>query len=546
MSITIRPGSGWAAAAIGVTAGFIAISVWWLGQDRGVPVGDAASYLLTIVANHHRITDGDVVRVFSSVGRYPPMAILVGTAATFVGGIDTASPVVGENLVYIPLLALACYQLGRLVAGPQAGFLAVAFALGSPLLIEQFHVLMLDAPMAVMVALAVWLILASERFCRIGISALAGAAVGLGFETKEQFPLFIAGLLAVVLLRQRGWRNWRGILTFATAAVIVGAPWYIAHLGELGTFASSGLLPADLPARAHPPVVSLANLGWYFWALLNAVLFTPLFTFAAIGTGVAIVGLMRARRPRAASASSPIGGLAPELLGGLLVAWLALSLQPHHDTRYAQSLIVYVAVIGTSWIAHLNHRARSVVSVSLVAATVATTLGTSFGVGHPVRVTIARDPYVADTIYGVPPLDQVTIYANEAFNLSSPRTDDDVLALFQTLRRNDITGVIWRERDFETQGLLLFAYLAGLDAPTPGATNYSTHGRSGPLPAAPHAFPWARRWRWNVADAHHVMLVLADPSHPGPPCPALRGQHGLGLLIGNPADARAYCPRERT
>ena len=62
------------------------------------------------------------------------------------------------------------------------------FVLGSPLLIEQFHVFMIDAPEAALVAVAVWLILASDRFARgrrrrgCGRRAWAWACV-----SKEQF-----------------------------------------------------------------------------------------------------------------------------------------------------------------------------------------------------------------------------------------------------------------------------------------------------------------------------------------------------------------------
>lgn len=52
--------------------------------------------------------------------------------------------------MFVPLLALGCYHVGRLAFGRTAGALAVVFALGSPLLIEQFHVLMLEARQAFM------------------------------------------------------------------------------------------------------------------------------------------------------------------------------------------------------------------------------------------------------------------------------------------------------------------------------------------------------------------------------------------------------------
>jgi len=71
---------------------------------------------------------------------------LVGALAAFAGGASVASPIIGENLVFVSLLTLGCYQTGRLLFGPRAGLLASIFVLGSPLLIAQLHVFMLDAP----------------------------------------------------------------------------------------------------------------------------------------------------------------------------------------------------------------------------------------------------------------------------------------------------------------------------------------------------------------------------------------------------------------
>ena len=180
-----RRWNGWTAAAVVLPTTFIAITCWWVSQDRGVPFGDAASDLLMIGIDRHLLAAGNLGGFFHHTGLYPPLTFLVGALATLVTGMSTATPVLAENLVYVPLLALACYQLGKRAGGPQAGFLAVAFALGSPLLIEQFHVFMLDAPEAAIVALAVWLILASERFTRVGTSALAGLAVGVGLDRKS-------------------------------------------------------------------------------------------------------------------------------------------------------------------------------------------------------------------------------------------------------------------------------------------------------------------------------------------------------------------------
>ena len=515
--------SGWAWGAIAAVAAFIAITCWWLGRDRGVPFGDAASHLNTVVAYHDLLRAGDVEALLHRSGFYPPATFVTGALATLVGGLSARAAVIGENLVYAPLLALGCYGIGRLVGDRAAGFLAVLFALGSPLLIEQLHVFMLDAPQAALVAVAVWLILASERFARTGTAAAAGVAVGVGMASKEQFPLFVVGLLAVVLARG-GWRNRRGLVAFAACAAAVAAPWYVANLAQLGTYASAGLDNANLPPQATPPLLSFANAGWYLWAVANGLLFAPLLAFAAIG-------LARVRA---------LGRHAPELLGGLLGGWLGLTLTPHHDMRYAMGLLAYLAVLGTAWIPTLRPPARAAAAGALALAVLAATLGASFGVGGELRLALPDAPLASDASAGIPPSRQLTIYADRDFQLSAPRRADDVPALFAAMARDGVTGVAWDPAQApgsdpiaDSQGLLALARFAGLAGPNVGLTNFVTDARADRSASD-----------WDVADPDHVFLIRTRSLTEGPACMALSDGSLLRLVRGNPFDGtgQPYCP----
>src|ERR1041385_2559108 len=313
---------GW--GAVMAAALFIGLTCWWLTQDRSIPVYDAGDHLETAFQFHSMIRSGDLLGPFNRVSQYPPLALLVGAFSVFVGGVNVASPIVGENLVFVPLLVLGCYQTGKLLFDERAGLLATIFMLGSPLLAEQFHVFMLDVPQASIVAVSMWLLLASEGFSRNRIAFWAGIAVGCGLLIKVTFPIFVAGIV-LVLLAQGGWRNGRGLLSFALPALVVGAPWYIAHISDFGMIANLAGTNSGAVAGNLPPLLSTANLLWYFWSTLNSQLFAPLFLLVLIGTAITIRATLRRDAGWELKLAFLVGGFA---------AWLGISLTPHHDIRY--------------------------------------------------------------------------------------------------------------------------------------------------------------------------------------------------------------------
>jgi dolichyl-phosphate-mannose-protein mannosyltransferase len=443
-------GSAW--GAIGVTASFIAITCWWLTQDRSIPIFDAGAHLETAIYFHEQLQLGHLLEPFNNVSQYPPLAHVVGALAMFVGGVNVATPIIAENLVFVSLLTLGCYQTGRLLFGSRAGLLAVIFVLGSPLLIAQFHVFMLDAPETALVAVSMWLLLAGEDFTRLRFAGFAGLAVGAGLLVKVQFPFFLAGIVLVALARG-GWREWRGLVLFAAVALVVGAPWYIDHLSELSTIAKLAGTESGAIAGNQPPTLSSANLLWYFWSTLNSQLFLVLFVLVLGGTVWTIAEVARGGETR---------GPRLEFLVGAFVAWLAITLTPHHDLRYDMPLMPYLAVIGTGWLVNLSRVPRLAGATVLVLAVLANTLSTSFGVGGQVEAKLVSAP---PNTQAYP--DRVVLYSNRGFLVAGPQRDGDVPGLFKALRDEGVEVVAFNVNqieaaDFSGEGLGPLAMVAGL------------------------------------------------------------------------------------
>lgn len=501
--------------AIALAAAFVAVTCWWVAVDRSIPGTEAGSHLGTALRYRDLLASGDLVGPFRADAIHPPLVFALGAVAELIGGIDVAPPVIAQNLVFVPLLALGCYQTAKLAHGSRAGLLAVLFALGSPLLIEQFHVFMLDAPQAALVAVAVWLVLASDGLRRRGPAVLAGAAIGLGCTIKPQFPVYLAGLIAVVLVRERRWRDVRGLAALVLPAVAIGAPWYLLHAGDLGHLASESVGNAE--EGTLPPRLSLANLAWYGWGTLNSLLFAPLFAFATVGVVRAFASPRAARGARIGRPE-----ITAELFGGLLGGWLFLLVTPIHVVRYALPLLPYLAVLGTGWIVDLRRGPRRAATVALALAVAATTLGATFGAGGDVRLALGRTISREAAWAGVAPANELVIYSDHDFQVAGPQREGRMLALMRALRRDGVTGVAWLQRQvtpvFEDQGLHALSAMARLSSPLP----------TEPLPP-------------RIAVLLHG-LVGDGP----PPCVTLADGTGVWLRLEHADEPQPfYCPWHR-
>jgi hypothetical protein len=503
--------------SIAAVAIFLGITFWWLSQNRSIPVFDAGLHLSLAIDVYEEMGRGNIGQALTLSIPYPPFTYLVGSLGLWIGGIAVAPPVVAQNLVFVPLLALGCYNVGRLAFGRLAGLLAVVAALGSPLITAQFHVPMTDAPETAMVAVAVWLILESERFSRIGISAAAGVAVGLGMVTKEPFAFFVAGVLLVTVARG-GWRAWRGLAVFAVVALAIALPWYIHYFSQLKELASSASVAAQPGTYSGiaPPRFSGANLTWYFWNIVNNQLYLPLFAFALVGGAWTIVGLTRRR------SISPFDW---ELTIGAFVAWFAITETYVHDTRYSMPLLLYLAVFAGGWIVRLKRPRRLMASGALVLIAIANTLAISFGVGGFLHLTL---PGAEPELLQAPGI--VTLYSKNAFVVGKPYRDGEVLKLMRELRRGGTQRIalislgVHAEppsvtADFSEGGLDAFAQIAKLEVLEPGLLS-----------------------KVSATDAFLAHGPVESSS--APPCVTLSDGTGVWVWFGDPVTpgTKVYCP----
>lgn len=490
---------------VGAVVGFLAITVWWLTQDNRVQDWDNGLHTVDAFLIHKEIVAGHLTTPFTEFNTYPPLGHLVGALAVFIGGFNPATVIVASNAVFVPLLAAGCFGVGRQVYGSdRAGLLAALFALGTPMIVSEFHEFILDPQQAALIAVSVWAILACRRFERPGIAALAGTLSGLAMLTKQTSIVFLAGPLAVAVLRG-GWRNGRGILAFAGALAVVAGPWYVYHGHELNGLVSvhdsgAGSSAASEAGGFFPQRLSRKSFGWYFWSTLNIQVLAPLALALLIGTVLAIRDCLRDRSP-----NNP----RPELLGGLFVSWLGMTLITHKDPRYSLPALVYMAVLGAGWIA-VAGRGRRLLEGALVFVVAINVIGVSTGLGSTIRLTLPGGSKIKTGLAER----HLTFYSPDGWLRGAPEHDGNILALLQGLKRVGVRTVTFDaassdDIDFNTSGLQVLAIDAGLEP----------------------------KWVYSptaLGPRDAFVLRHVRQSDDPPPCQRLKDGSGVYVVLGSP------------
>lgn len=455
---------------------FIAISVWWVLTDMRSVGGDESRHLVMAFGFYDQLNHGHELYWFrfeTGAGPfYPPLVAVVGMLVAEVGGKSIDALQIGQNLVFVPLFAVAAYRVGTIAFNRLAGLLAVAFAFATPMMISQFHMYMLDMPLAAMVAAGVWLLLETDRFERRWMCVAAGVVLGLGLMTKQSYPFFVLPFVAVMILRG-GWRRPVNIALVAVAALAIAAPWYIQHWGRLRGVATEATAPVDNPWGSEAPRFSLANYTWYGWNLVNLQLLLPLTLLFLAGTVGAAVTWFRER-----------DGYGPELIAGA-VGSLALTALwfGYHDPRYSFPAIIYMAVLGAGWLSRRRGVLRPVLIGVFALVVVLNTVTVNLGVlgQHMIKVPGGKPTSVALE-------HRLTVQTNYGYVVGKPERAGDLESIMRAAKRDginkaafDSTGSLW----MDPAGLSLFAEDAGLgQTSVPGSLDrngaYFTERMPGP------------------------------------------------------------------
>ena len=243
-----RAGRDWLLVGGAWLALVLTLSVW-LMLDRRPPAWDGARRL------ERAVRCADAAGLLAVVqDRSAPEAPLVPCTAAVIYRLYPSDVAAAQAVIFVALGVgmAATYLLARDLAGAAAAVPAAWLFGAAPLVIERAVRFEVDLPVAAIVAVALFLLLRTDRLTRIGLSIVAGVALGVGMLVKPTFALYVAGPLLWLLALER---SVRAVCNFALVVVLAAAislPWYGPRLiaAPAGTAHTAVMLTAAQKAAA--------------------------------------------------------------------------------------------------------------------------------------------------------------------------------------------------------------------------------------------------------------------------------------------------------
>jgi len=283
------------------------------------------------------------------------------------------------NLLYLALLLLSTFLIGRRLLSTRAGLLAAALVSLYPKIYGEGRQFGADFPGAALCALCVYLLLRTDRFTRWGGSLIFGAAAGLSLLVRPQISFFLVWpallLLASSMLHPGPLSRARVLgnsLLSMVAAALASAVWWQGR--EVKIWQQLQQHRHDLPD--HFLVSGTADPSALYYLKALPLCFS---LFLLVVAGVALAGLYRGGRPRpslSAAFSDPRALLVGVwILGGFTL----LSLFEVRSLRYLMPLCAPMALISAHGLLSIPHTLsrRAIILITLMVGS-STMLADSF------------------------------------------------------------------------------------------------------------------------------------------------------------------------
>jgi 4-amino-4-deoxy-L-arabinose transferase-like glycosyltransferase len=176
----------------------------WLWLDRNIVLTgwDKARHLAQSLAYNDMLTPlrlRSLFTAFISDTVRPPLTPISAVVMYRLFGVSGDVAAMG-NLFYLAVTLVATWKLGVLLAGRRLAVLSVVLLALLPMFYAMSRYFYLEFPLMAVVALTIWLLLASHRFQKRGTSLFFGLCLGLGLLTKRTYVAFVFAPVGLMVL----------------------------------------------------------------------------------------------------------------------------------------------------------------------------------------------------------------------------------------------------------------------------------------------------------------------------------------------------------
>ncbi len=401
----------------GIVATITGLDVWWRLMEKRSPHWDMAGHLGDSLIYLRLLKLSDPRTFLTAHLYYPPLVYWVTDAFYKATGDEAIWVAVLGNVVWTALLVFGTFGLGKALWNERVGRVSVAFLMTTPMIVTTLKEYMLDAPLAAIVVVSLYLLVRADSFGSRRHSLLFGLACGAGVLVKWTFPLVMVLPVVYALYRAttargeaRG-KRLRNIVVAALCAGAVAEVWYARNLtAVLHQVTHFGYGPTPY---AVPSLGSLASFLWYFWALVDRQLYLGPFLFVVVGIALSI------RRVDAR------GRNAYPLLT-IVGTYLAFTFVKDKDPRFTLPMLPAVAVVATAWLESLPAKLRRTLTGVVLLYGTAAFLAISFAVPvlpNDLEFRLGSGPALA----GIPSIGldgKVTLFRRVAYLIGPPTSEN--------------------------------------------------------------------------------------------------------------------------